>query len=233
MSIRVASAPASGGTATTASVVASATTGMPIAIASMQAQPERGPPAQVQVRPPPAQLRVHPALRQVVVAGQPVGGQPQVVGQPGHTHAEDVERRDLGELGQQVGPGDPPSAYRLVDHHGEPVQLAGVGRGGVRRCRARPRWCGWPPVSQKSWLNRVTWAMSRSSRSAIGCRVFGTSPCLGCCARRRSPAGRGRGGDAATRSARSISSGRCRMTRSTSAAGSSSGLTSTALSGHG
>jgi hypothetical protein len=32
------------------------------------------------------------------------------------------------------------------------------------------------PVSQKIWLNPVTWAMSRSSRSAIGWRVFGTSP---------------------------------------------------------
>jgi hypothetical protein len=49
-----------------------------------------------------------------------------VFGEAPDTHPVHVQWRHGGEPGQQVGAGDPAPAHRLVDEHGEPLQLARV-----------------------------------------------------------------------------------------------------------
>lgn len=85
----------------------------------------------MQVQPAPRHLVVQPALRQVVdgpyrAFGRGIRGLRQPLGQPGQAHPEHVDAARRAEPGQQVGAGDPPATDRFVDHHGGPVQLAGV-----------------------------------------------------------------------------------------------------------
>ena len=104
------------------------------------------------------------------------GRTPQVLGQAVDADAEHVERRGLGQPGQQVGAGDPAAAHGLVDADARRwrARRSSARRGRARR--ARRRWCGVLPASHISALKWVTCTSSRSSRSANGCRVVAACP---------------------------------------------------------
>jgi hypothetical protein len=80
----------------------------------------------VHVHPATRELGVHRRLWRVLVQGDPIVVQAVALVQAGQAHAEDVDRGDGREAGQQVAAGRAPAAHRLVDDDGGPLQLAGV-----------------------------------------------------------------------------------------------------------
>ena len=71
-------------------------------------------------------------------------------------HAVDVDGHVPGHVQQQVGAGDPPAAYRLVDDHGEAGDVAGARSSRGRGRRARSPSSGLSPQSHAIALKGVT-----------------------------------------------------------------------------
>ena len=138
-SIRFETTPASGGTASTTSVVASATTGMPRCIASISDRP-----SEVQ------RIGCRYTRRRAISSCSRSCGRssiPSMAVPP--TASAPMPNTSIGtalrERLQQVGAGDPPAPRRLVDHDGRTGQSPVVPRRPGRRSRARPPASAWRP----------------------------------------------------------------------------------------